>query len=69
MHYIFGSLLVLAFGIFSFVAGAQYGRDAEAKVIAFGLKLDAETKAEFKAIVDKVKTSVFAEYQKLAKYL
>jgi len=60
---------VFVFGVISFVAGAQHGRQAEAKAIAFGLKIDAKAKAEFKVVVDKIKSSVYADYKRIARYL
>ncbi len=61
---------VLVFGVISFVAGAQYGREAEAKLIAFGLKIDAESgEAEFKVVVDKILSSVYADYKRISRYL
>lgn len=61
--------LLLGWTIASFLAGAKYGKEVEAKAIAEGFKIDAGSKAEFQAIVAKLKTTLYAEYQRLAKYL
>lgn len=63
------TLSYLLVAVISFHVGKQEGRMVEAKALALALKLNAKAKAEFQVVVDWIKGSVCAEYQRIKNWL
>ena len=47
----------------------RYGRDAEAKAIAYELKFEAAFKSDYAALVQTIKTKVNLGFQRIKKFL
>lgn len=52
-----------------FYLGSRYGRDAEAKAIAYELKFEAAFKSDYAALVQTIKTKVNLGFQRIKKFL
>ena len=53
----------------SFVCGAIYGRNAEAKAIALALRIESYAKTEFVDVIAKVRATTTTELARLKKFL
>lgn len=65
----FTAVVILVVIAGSFVAGAIYGRRAEAESIAVALRIDSYGRAEIKAALAVIYSSADAAYSTLRKYL
>ena len=63
------SVGLVAVAVASFVCGAIYGRNAEAKAIALALRIESYAKTEFVDVIAKVRATTTTELARLKKFL